>query len=59
MLNPTMDEISTVYKNIKAKTKILAIKLSDDVYHANKCKNANNCWHFNIYKHDKLHTQLI
>ena len=25
------------------------------IYPAHKClKNANNCWHFNIYKHDKL-----
>ena len=23
------------------------------IYHADKCKNANNCWHFNIYQHDK------
>ena len=23
------------------------------IYPAHKCKNANNCWHFNIYKHDK------
>ena len=21
------------------------------IYHANKCQNANNCWHCNIYKH--------
>ena len=28
------------------------------IYHANKCLNANNCWHFNIYEHDKFHAQL-
>ena len=28
------------------------------IYHANKCKNANNCWHFNIYKQDKFRAQL-
>ena len=22
------------------------------IYHANKCSNANNCWHFNIYEQD-------
>ena len=27
-------------------------------YHANKCYNANNCWHFNIYEQDKFPTQL-
>ena len=21
------------------------------IYHAHKCKNVNNCWHFNIYEH--------
>ena len=28
------------------------------IYHANKCKNANNCWNFNIYEQDKFRTQL-
>ena len=28
------------------------------IYHANKCKNANNCWHFNIYEQDKFRAQL-
>ena len=28
------------------------------IYHANKCLNANNCWHFNIYEQDKFHAQL-
>ena len=23
------------------------------IYPAHKCLNANNCWHFNIYEHDK------
>ena len=27
-------------------------------YHANKCLNANNCWHFNIYEQDKFRAQL-
>ena len=25
---------------------------------ANKCSNANNCWHLNIYEHEKCDTQL-
>ena len=28
------------------------------IYHANKCKNANDCRHFNIYEQDKFHSQL-
>ena len=24
-----------------------------EIYPAHKCLNANNCWHFNIYEHDK------
>ena len=30
------------------------LNLSD----ANKCKNANNCWHFDIYEQDKFRAQL-
>ena len=28
------------------------------IYHNYKYLNANNCWHFNIYEHDKFHAQL-
>ena len=28
------------------------------IYHADKCLNANNCWHFNIYEQDKFSAQL-
>ena len=28
------------------------------IYHANKCQNANTCWHLNIYKQDKFRAQL-
>ena len=28
------------------------------IYHANKCLNANNCWHFNIDEQDKFPAQL-
>ena len=27
-------------------------------YHADKCQNANNCWHFNIYEYDQFYDQL-
>ena len=27
-------------------------------YSANKCLNANDWWHFNIYGHDKIHAHL-
>ena len=38
---------------IKSKV-VEKISLSDVVYNANKCKNANNCWHFNIYEQYKF-----
>ena len=28
------------------------------IYHANKCFNANICWHFNIYEQDKSRAKL-
>ena len=28
------------------------------IYYADKCLNANNCWHFNIYEQDTFHAQL-
>ena len=38
---------------------VTCIKLSDDVtFLLINVRNANNCWHFNIYEHDKLHAQL-
>ena len=29
------------------------------IYHADKCLNANNCWHFNIYEYDQFRVLLI
>ena len=29
------------------------------IYRANKCLNANNCWHFNIYEHDTFHAHWV
>ena len=47
------------------KTKILANEevscfkpLRGCIYHADKCSNADNCWHFNIYEQDEFHAQL-
>ena len=34
--------------------KLFMLNWSDnDIYHAHKCLNANNCWHLNIYLQDK------
>ena len=30
--------------------------IEHEIYHAHKYKNANSCWHFNIYQHDKYNT---
>ena len=29
------------------------------IYHAHKCFNDNNCWHFNINYQDKSHALVI
>ena len=34
------------------KTFFMPNSAETEIYPANKCLNANNCWHFNIYKHD-------
>ena len=56
-------QLSTKFQLIKTKIRkikhFLALSLSDvGIYHANKCLNAKNCWHFNIYEQDKFHAQL-
>ena len=28
------------------------------INHVIKCQNVENCWHLNIYEHDKFHAQL-
>ena len=28
------------------------------INHSDKCLNANNCWHFDIYEYDKFRAQL-
>ena len=36
------------------KTFFMLSSAETKIYPAHKCKNANNCWHFNIYEQDKL-----
>ena len=47
------------YQQIK---KLLDLSLSDVEFiiliNVNKYKNANNCWHFNIYEQDKFRAHL-
>ena len=47
------------YKNIK-KFGLFKAQLSLECYFSRSymLKNANNCWHFNIYKRGKFHAQL-
>ena len=28
------------------------------IFSAHKCRNANNCWHFNIYEQEKFHAEF-
>ena len=59
MLNSIGPEISIAHKTIMLKNKeVSCFKSLRCIYHANKCKNANNCWHFNIYEQDKFRAQL-
>ena len=60
-LNSTEHEISTAHKKLKYRQmkKFLAFSLSDVVFiMLINAKNANNCWHFNIYQQDKFCAQL-
>ena len=53
MLNSTEHEISTAHKEVSGFKSLRCC-----IYHANKCLNANNCWHFDIYEQDKFRAQL-
>ena len=61
MLNSTEHDISTAGKTkIPANKEVFGFKsLRCGIYHANRCLNANNCWHFNILEQDKFRTQII
>ena len=61
MLNLAKPEILNArkYENIK-KFSAFQAQISLECYFSllKNVKNANNCWHFNIYEEDKFHTQL-
>ena len=57
-------ELSTIFQ-LLIKTKVLTNvevsrfkSLMCCIHHGNKCKNANNCWHFNTYEQDKFRAQF-
>ena len=54
------DDVFIMLINVKMPTiaGILTFMSRISIYHANKCLNASNCWHFNIYEQDKFHAQL-
>ena len=56
MLNSTEHEIQQSIKAIMLTNCFKSLRCC--IYHANKCLNANNCWHFNIYEQDKFCAQL-
>ena len=60
MLKSIEHEIPTPHKRSNGENKDIScfIILGFCINSANKSKNANNCWHFNIYKQDKFHAQL-
>ena len=37
---------------------VFLLKALRCIYPANKCKNANDYWYFNIYEQNKFHAQL-
>ena len=58
MLNSTEHEISTAHK-IPTNEEVSCFKTHRCcIYYANKCLNASNSWHFNIYEQDKFRAQL-
>ena len=63
-MNSCTSQLSIKF-HLPIKIKMLIIKdfscfqtLRCCIYHAYKCLNANNCWHFNIYDQDKVGAQL-
>ena len=60
MLNSTKHNFSTAHKKmIPTNKEVSCFKpLRCCIYHANKCLNANNCWHFNICEQDKFRAEL-
>ena len=35
------------------KTIFMLNSIEHEIFPAHKCKNANNCWHFNMYEREK------
>ena len=60
MLNLTEHEISTAHKNENAENEDFSSfqTLRCCIYHANKNKNYDILWHFNIYEYVKCYDQL-
>ena len=59
MLNSTEHEVSSAHKTIiPTNVEVSCFKsLRCCFYPAHKCKNANNCWYFNIYEQDKFRVE--
>ena len=57
MLNQLSMEFQLLTKTKMLKNKDFSCfqTLRYSIYHAHKCQNANDCWHFNIYEHDKFY----
>ena len=55
-----MKDILIAHESELTKTKKMSCfeTLRCCIYPAKKCKNANNCWHFNIHVQDKLFAKL-
>ena len=51
MLNSNQHDISSAHKN-KMLTSLQILRCC--IFHANKCQNTNNYWHFNIFERDKV-----
>ena len=59
ILNSTEHEISTAHKTkIPTFKEVSCFQFLRCIYLANKCKNANNCWNFNIIEQFEFHAQL-
>ena len=59
LLSGTIIQNNALTKNLRPVPEVIKLffrpnTTKHETYHAHKCQNANNCWHFNIYKHDKI-----
>ena len=60
MHNSSEHEITSAHKTkIPTNKEVSYFKsLRCCIYHANKCSNANNCWHFNSYEQELVNVQM-